>query len=81
MSSMMHSPEEEPRTRSLITMGLAALAIASVTCNAKMAHRRIDELEAYVDDVEVLRSQDRAELDSLKEDLGISDKPAKASKP
>ena len=47
MSSMMDSPEKEPSTRSLISLVLVVLAISSVTCSAKMAHRRIDEREGW----------------------------------
>lgn len=74
---------QEPSTRNLISLVLFTCAIASLTCSTKLAHREIDELfssggrahqrinelEAYINDVEMYRSQDRAELDSLKEDL------------
>lgn len=79
----MDRRDEDLSTRNLISLVLCTCAIMSLTCSTKLAHREIDELfssggrahqrinelEEYINDVELQRSQDRAELDSFKEDM------------
>ncbi len=65
----------------LRTFGFVVFAIVSITCSTKAAHSRIDELEEYVNVVEMYRSQDRAELNSLKEDLYGPKESVKPNRP
>ena len=67
--------------KNLISLAGIVLCVFVITGAGRTAHKRIDELEAYINDVELRRSQDRAEFDSLKEDLCGPRESVKPSKP